>query len=86
MKVSEGQSIGLPKNETGLEEIDNWLKTQASSSLKLLTEAYGEEYLLEVLKIGQEKMERNPKYQNLLKSYREKGKKPFEIPINEIPF
>lgn len=86
LKVSEGQSIGLPKNETGLEEIDNWLKTQASSSIKLLTEVYGEEYLLEVLKIGEEKIERNPKYQNLLKSHREKGKKPFEIPFDEVPF
>ncbi|EMO87266.1 replication initiation factor [Leptospira noguchii str. 2001034031] len=86
LNVSEGQSIGLPKNETGLEEIDNWLKTQASGAIKLLTEAYGEEYLLEMLKVGQEKMERNPKYQNLLKSHREKGPKSFEIPFDEVPF
>ncbi|ONF90984.1 replication initiation factor domain-containing protein [Leptospira santarosai] len=86
LQVSKGEAIGLPKNETGLQQIDNWLKTQASGALRLLTEAYGEEYILEVLKIGKEKMERNPKYQNLLKSHQEKGKKTFEIPFNEVPF
>ncbi|AXR69635.1 replication initiation factor domain-containing protein [Leptospira mayottensis] len=86
LKVSEGQSIGLPKNETGLEQIDNWLKTQASGALRLLTEAHGEEYILEMLKIGEEKMERNPKYQNLLKSFQEKGNKPVAIPFDEVPF
>ncbi|WP_000418151.1 replication initiation factor domain-containing protein [Leptospira interrogans] len=86
LKVSEGQSIGLPKNETGLQEIDNWLKTQASGALRLLTEAHGEEYILEMLRLGKEKMERNPKYQNLLKSHQEKGHKSVEIPFDEVPF
>ncbi|EMF97789.1 hypothetical protein LEP1GSC123_0923 [Leptospira borgpetersenii str. 200701203] len=86
LKTSEGQSIGLPKNESGLENIDNWLKTQASGAAYLLTEFYGEEYLDEFLKNGKEKFEKNKKYQTILKDEREKRENEIQTRFNEVPF
>lgn len=86
LKTSEGQSIGLPKNESGLQNIDNWLKTQASGAAYLLTEFYGEEYLNDFLKNGKEKFEKNKKYQTILKEEREKREKTKQNRFEEVPF
>ncbi|WP_078124771.1 replication initiation factor domain-containing protein [Leptospira alexanderi] len=86
LNTAEGESIGLPKNETGLEEIDNWLRTQTSGAIFLLTEVYGEEYLQEILEEGKEKFDNNKKYQNLLKQSEENPKTSKKIVIDEIPF
>ncbi|WP_061219502.1 replication initiation factor domain-containing protein [Leptospira weilii] len=86
LRTSQGQSIGLPKNESGLENIDNWLKTQASGAAYLLTEFYGEEYLNDFLEKGKERFERNKKYQTILKDAEEKRKNSSKREINEVPF
>lgn len=86
LKVSEGQSIGLPKNETGLEEIENWLKSQTSGAYYLLTKIHGEKYTEEFLKVGKEKFERNKKYQNLLKQGRENRSNTSKNLPDEVPF
>ncbi|EQA71791.1 replication initiation factor domain-containing protein [Leptospira noguchii] len=86
LKTSEGQSIGLPKNESGLQNIDNWLRTQASGAAYLLTEFYGDEYLNDFLKDGKEKFEKNKKYQTILKEEREKREKVMQTRFNEVPF
>ncbi|MDI7164453.1 replication initiation factor domain-containing protein [Leptospira santarosai] len=86
LQVSEGQSIGLPKNETGLEEIDNWLKHQASGAICLLTSVYGERYIEELLEVGKEKFSRNKKYQNLLQEGIENRAKTSKNFPDEIPF
>ncbi|ULG87911.1 replication initiation factor domain-containing protein [Leptospira interrogans] len=86
LKTAEGSPIGLPKNETGLEDLDNWLRTQTSGAVYLLTEVYGEEYLNEILKEGKERFEKNKKYQNILKEQEEKRKNPPKIDFNEVPF
>ncbi|TGK25388.1 replication initiation factor domain-containing protein [Leptospira stimsonii] len=86
LKTSEGESIGLPKNESGLENIDNWLRTQASGAAYLLTEFYGEEYLNDFLKDGKEKFEKNKKYQTILKEEREKREKSKEKRFEDVPF
>ncbi|OOV40197.1 replication initiation factor [Leptospira kirschneri serovar Pomona] len=86
LRIAEGEGIGLPKNETGLQDIDNWLRNQTSGAMYLLTEVYGEEYLEQILEEGKEKFENNKKYQNLLK--REKDRKLFRKAeeIDEVPF
>ncbi|EMN30889.1 replication initiation factor domain-containing protein [Leptospira interrogans] len=86
LKTSEGKAIGLPKNESGLESIDNWLRTQASSGAYLMTEFYGEEYLTDFLKDGKEKFEKNKKYQTILKEEREKREKTKQNRFEEVPF
>ncbi|MDI7181698.1 replication initiation factor domain-containing protein [Leptospira santarosai] len=87
LKTSEGQSIGLPKNESGLESIDNWLRTQAAGGAYLMTEFYGfEEYLTDFIKGGKEKFEKNKKYQTILKEAQEKRKNSPKNPLNEVPF
>lgn len=86
LRTAEGEWIGLPKNETGLEDIDNWLRTQTSGAMYLLTEVYGEDYLDEILEEGKEKFESNKKYQNLLKQSQETQKKSKTELKNEVPF
>ncbi|WP_061235783.1 replication initiation factor domain-containing protein [Leptospira weilii] len=86
LRTAEGQGIGLPKNETGLQDIDNWLRTQTSGAMYLLTEVYGEDYLDEILEEGKEKFESNKKYQNLLKQSQETQKKSKTELKNEVPF
>ncbi|WP_061243333.1 replication initiation factor domain-containing protein [Leptospira interrogans] len=86
LKIAEGEGIGLPKNETGLQDIDNWLRNQTSGAMYLLTEVYGEEYLEEILEQGKEKFESNKKYQNLLKQEQDRKLVQEKVEINEIPF
>ncbi|UPY77984.1 replication initiation factor domain-containing protein [Leptospira weilii] len=86
LRTAEGQGIGLPKNETGLQDIDNWLRNQTSGAMYLLTEVYGEDYLDEILEEGKEKFESNKKYQNLLKQSQETQKKSKAELKNEVPF
>ncbi|WP_078129688.1 replication initiation factor domain-containing protein [Leptospira alexanderi] len=86
LKTTEGEGIGLPKNETGLQDIDHWLRTQTSGAMYLLTEVYGEEYLYEILEEGKEKFDNNKKYQNLLKQSQENRKGSNKIVIDEVPF
>ncbi len=74
LKTNEGKSIGLPKNETGLEDIKAWQINQCSGADYLLLETYGEKYSHEKLLEGRKKFEKNKKYQNLLKEYQEKHK------------
>ncbi|ULH30410.1 replication initiation factor domain-containing protein [Leptospira weilii] len=86
LRTAEGKGIGLPKNETGLQDIDNWLRNQTSGAMYLLTEVYGEDYLDEILEEGKEKFESNKKYQNLLKQSQETQKKSKTELKNEVPF
>ncbi|MBW9233858.1 replication initiation factor domain-containing protein [Leptospira santarosai] len=86
LKVSKGESIGLPKNETGLEDIDNWLRIQTSGAMYLLTEVYGDGYVDEILEEGKEKFENHKKYQNLLKQSQEKRETVKRAVIDEVPF
>lgn len=84
--MRKGKGIGLPKNETGLQDIDNWLRNQTSGAMYLLTEVYGEEYLEEILEQGKEKFESNKKYQNLLKQEQDRKLVQEKVEINEVPF
>ncbi|MDI7215747.1 replication initiation factor domain-containing protein [Leptospira santarosai] len=86
LRTAEGEGIGLPKNETGLQDIDNWLRNQTSGAMYLLTEVYGEEYLEEILEEGKEKFENNKKYQNLLKQSQDQKLIPKKEEIDEVPF
>jgi phage replication initiation protein len=64
--VSEGQKIGLPKYETGLEDLRDWFLKQNSGAEFLLKKAFGEEFEKEKRKVGKEKFEKNEKYKKLL--------------------
>ncbi|WP_061234567.1 replication initiation factor domain-containing protein [Leptospira interrogans] len=87
LKTAEGQAIGLPKHETGLEEIDNWLKNQVSGAVPLMTDLYGDDYYEDLRVEGLEKQKRNKKYQRLKEEFFEKkSKKQILDPINEVPF
>lgn len=63
-----GESIGLPKNETGLEEIKRWALNSTSGADYLLTKLYGDSWQDEKEKTGKEKFEKNKKYQVLMKN------------------
>ncbi|WP_078126225.1 replication initiation factor domain-containing protein [Leptospira alexanderi] len=87
LKTAEGQPIGLPKNETGLEEIDNWLRNQVSGAVSLMSDLYGDDYYEDLKIEGTEKQKRNKKYQRLKEEFLEKKSKPKVLePKNEVPF
>lgn len=73
--TNEGQSIGMPKNETGLEEIKNWALNATSGADYLLTQLYGEDWTEERDKAGKEKFEKNKKYQTLVKKFENDSEK-----------
>ncbi|MCC6274324.1 MAG: replication initiation factor domain-containing protein [Leptospiraceae bacterium] len=73
LQAGEGQPIGLPKNETGLEEIKKWQIDQCSGADFLLMEVYGEKYSHEKYLAGKKKFENNPKYLNMLNEFKETG-------------
>lgn len=64
--VSEGEKIGLPKYETGLEDLREWFLHQNSGAEYLLRKAFGQDFESEKRKIGKEKFEKNEKYKKLL--------------------
>lgn len=64
--VSEGEKIGLPKYETGLEDLKEWFLKQNSGAEYLLKKAYGENFEVEKRKVGKEKFEKNERYKKLL--------------------
>lgn len=78
LKVSKGEGIGLPKNETGLQDIDNWLRNQVSGAVYLMSDIYGEQYFSKLKMEGKEKFERNQKYQNLKDQFLEKKRQETE--------
>ncbi|EMJ96682.1 replication initiation factor domain-containing protein [Leptospira alstonii] len=83
LNTCEGQGIGLPKHETGLQNIDDWLNEQVSGAIYLMSKLYGgENYFDKLQKKGEPKFERNKKYQNLVKEFEEKQK----VRIDEVPF
>ena len=84
LRVGEGEKIGLPKNETGLEEIKAWQINQCSGADYLLLETYGEKYSHEKLLKGREKFEKNKKYQILLKEFQEKNQFIHEENISDV--
>ena len=67
LQTNKGESIGMPKNETGLEEIKQWALNSTSGADYLLTKLYGDSWTDEKEKAGKEKFEKNKKYQTLLK-------------------
>ncbi|TGM30730.1 replication initiation factor domain-containing protein [Leptospira biflexa] len=67
LETYKGESIGLPKNETGLEEIKAWALNSTSGADYLLTMLNGDSWKEEKEKVGEEKFYRNKKYQTLLK-------------------
>jgi len=66
LKVSEGEKIGLPKYETGLEDLKEWFLNQNSGAEYLLKKAFGQDFETEKREIGKEKFEKNGKYKKLL--------------------
>lgn len=72
LNTNKGESIGMPKNETGLEEIKQWALNSTSGADYFLTRIYGENWIDEKEKAGKEKFEKNKKYQTLLKSHANK--------------
>jgi phage replication initiation protein len=66
LSTHTGESIGLPKNETGLEEIKAWALNSTSGADYLLTMLNGDSWKEEKEKVGEEKFYRNKKYQVLL--------------------
>lgn len=64
--VSEGEKIGLPKYETGLEDLREWFLKQNSGAEYLLKKAFGEDFEREKIKTGKEKFLKNEKYKKLL--------------------
>lgn len=87
LKESKGEKIGLPKYETGLEDIDHWLKNQVSGAVFLMSDLHGDEYFQDLKLEGKEKFERNKKYQRLKEDFAEKKlKKNIKEIIDEVPF
>lgn len=84
LKTGEGESIGLPKNETGLEEIKAWQIDKCSGADYLLLETYGEKYSHEKLLEGRKKFEKNKKYQKLLKEFQERNEFIHEENIEDV--
>lgn len=68
-----GESIGLPKNGTGLEEIKHWALQSTSGADYLLTQVYGQSWTDEKEKVGKEKFEKNKKYKKLIESQNDIG-------------
>ncbi|EMN90522.1 replication initiation factor domain-containing protein [Leptospira weilii] len=87
LKTSEREPIGLPRNETGLQDIDNWLKNQVSGAVFLMADLYGDKYFSELKAEGKDRFERNKKYQRLKEQFKEKkqNKMKEEIP-DEVGF
>ncbi|EMP02716.1 replication initiation factor domain-containing protein [Leptospira santarosai] len=91
LKTFDGKPIGLPKHETGLEEIDNWLKSQVSGAVSLMSDLFGDDYYEDLKTEGTEKQKRNRKYQRLkeeflLKQSQEKLETAKRAVIDEVPF
>ncbi|WP_061223149.1 replication initiation factor domain-containing protein [Leptospira weilii] len=87
LKTSQGQTIGLPKHETGLEEIDNWLRNQVAGAFSLMADLHGDNYSEDLRAEGTEKQKRNKKYQRLKEEFLEKKSKSKALePKNEVPF
>ncbi|OLY62428.1 replication initiation factor, partial [Leptospira santarosai serovar Grippotyphosa] len=81
----EGEKIGLPKHETGLQDIDDWLSEQVSGAVFLMSKLFGgEKYYQKLQDKGEPKFERNKKYQNLVKEFEEKQRN--GLVIDEVPF
>ncbi|MCE9499012.1 MAG: replication initiation factor, partial [Leptospira sp.] len=73
LRTGEGQNIGLPKNETGLEDLKDWQLNQCSGADYLLMKTYGQKYSHEKLLEGKKKFENNKRYQILFKEYQSKS-------------
>lgn len=73
LETHVGESIGLPKNETGLEEIKAWALNSTSGADYMLTLLHGEKWKEEKEKVGKEKFEKNNKYQILMNNHLNKG-------------
>lgn len=71
LQTYEGESIGLPKNETGLEEIRAWALNSTSGADYLLTKIDGDEWTQKKERVGEEKFYRNKKYQTILGNKKE---------------
>ncbi|AVV52202.1 Replication initiation factor [Leptospira santarosai] len=85
LNASEGEKIGLPKHETGLQDIDDWLSEQVSGAVFLMSKLFGgEKYYQKLQDKGEPKFERNKKYQNLVKEFEEKQRN--GLVIDEVPF
>ncbi|MDF3822219.1 replication initiation factor domain-containing protein [Leptospira sp. 96542] len=69
LETYEGESIGLPKNETGLEEIKSWALNSTSGADYMLSSIYGEAWTKEKEKTGKEKFEKNKKYQMIIANH-----------------
>lgn len=83
LNTSVGEKIGLPRHETGLQEIDDWLNEQVSGAIYLMSKVHGREYFDKLKQKGEPKFERNKKYQNLVKEF--ERKQCLELK-NEVPF
>lgn len=63
----EKESIGLPKYQTGLEDLRNWASRSIVGINYLLEQAYGETWKTERREKGKERFENKPYYNQLLK-------------------
>lgn len=63
----EKESIGLPKYQTGLEDLREWASRSISGLNYLLEQAYGESWKAERKEKGKEKFENKPYYNQLLR-------------------
>lgn len=67
LKTQEKESIGLPKYQTGLEDLREWAGRSIVGINYLLEKAYGSEWKKEREEKGKERFENKPYYNQLLK-------------------
>lgn len=62
LETCKGQKLELPRYETGLEDVTNWMNKQVSASLTLLQKL---DKLKPILETGKQKFDENPRLQRL---------------------